>query len=87
MIKKYKIYRVKPDDGSWFIGNTYAILLDDYRPDMNSGLFLGTTQSLNPKSTGRPYGEIHEDEEICGFDEFENEPIGTIELVEGYVRE
>jgi hypothetical protein len=86
MIKKCSVYRVKPD-GSWFIGNTFAILLDDYRPSINGGLFLGTTQSFNPESTNRPYGEIYEDEEDCGFDEFDEEPFGIIEFdYKGYVK-
>jgi hypothetical protein len=45
-------------DGTWFDMGTEAKLLDDYRPDLNAGLFLGIKD-------GKP------DEEICGFDEFE----------------
>jgi len=68
------IYKVKPNNKSWFIGNTFAILLDDYRPDMSSGLFLGTKQCDNPSSEAHKYGEIYFDEEVCSFNEFEEDP-------------
>ncbi len=44
--------------GWWFDEDTYARLIDDYRPDMDSGLFIGFHE-----------GKI--DEEICSFDEFD----------------
>lgn len=45
-------------DGTWFDKGTEATLIDDYRPQMPSGLFSGLKD-------GKP------DEEICGFDEFQ----------------
>ena len=70
------IYVVKADGNSWFIGNTFAILIDDYRPKMNSGLFWGTKMCDNPGGEGKPYGQIYFDEEVCSFDEFEEKPVG-----------
>ena len=49
------IYISKPDE--WFDSHTVVYLIDDYRPDINAGLF-----------SGKRNGE--EDEEICPFDEF-----------------
>ena len=81
MKKSSYIYRVKDDGDSWFLGNTFAILIDDYRPKLpNSGLFLGTSRCDYPEGQARKYGEIGWDEEVCGFDEFEEEPFGKIEF-------
>ena len=49
-------YIAKED--SWFDTGTRAILMDDYRPEVDTGLFLG-----------RRHGKL--DEEVCAFDEFE----------------
>ena len=48
-------YIAKPD--TWFDVGTDAILIDDYRPQIDSGLFRGIKDG-------------HPDEEVCGFDEF-----------------
>jgi len=45
--------------GCWFDSETPTKLIDDYRPQMDSGLFRGIRS-----------GSEEEDEEICGFDEF-----------------
>lgn len=83
MKKQSYIYKVKGDGDSWFLGNTFAVLIDDYRSDgLPSGLFLGTLRCDSPRSQARNYGEIGWDEEICSFDEFEEEPFGTIEFDE-----
>ena len=49
-------YIAKPE--TWFDVGTPSELIDDYRPGINSGLFLGLRN-------GNP------DEEVCSFDEFE----------------
>lgn len=66
-----KKYIVKPD--TWFKEGTEVILIDDYRPKMNCGLFSGITICENPSSEGmfRNIGEEYEDEEVCDFNEFE----------------
>ena len=56
-----KIFVAKKD--TWFKRGTITVLIDDYRPDLNSGLFVGTRSPEN--------GEESLDEEICGFEEFE----------------
>ena len=43
--------------GSWFDKDTESILIEDYRPKINAGLFCGT---VNGK----------QDEEVCSFREF-----------------
>ena len=48
-------YIPKPD--TWFDGSVEVDLVDDYRPDINSGLFCGLHN-----------GKL--DEEVCSFDEF-----------------
>lgn len=45
-------------ENCWFDKGTLAILIDDYRPFITSGLFSG-------------FHEGRLDEEICSFDEFE----------------
>ena len=83
MKKESYIYKVKGDGDSWFLGNTFAVLIDDYRPDgLQTGLFLGTLRCDSPRSQARKYGEIGWDEEVCGFEEFEEEPFGKIEFEE-----
>lgn len=57
--------------GVWFVEGSACVLVDDYRPQMNSGLFRGQRRCADPAAEGRPLGEVYEDEEICGFDEFE----------------
>lgn len=49
-------YIAKPD--TWYDEGTEAQLIDDYRPQIDSGLFCG-------------YKNGKLDEEICSFDEFE----------------
>ena len=44
-------------DGTWFDEETIVRLIDDYRPKINSGLFIGFCDGLI-------------DEEECSFDEF-----------------
>ena len=68
------IYKTKGIRGNWFIGNTFAILINDYRPDMDAGLFLGTRMCNHPLAEIHNYGEIYFDEEVCNFDEFEEVP-------------
>lgn len=49
-------YTALPD--TWFDAGTHVLLLDDYRPTWNTGLFRGL-------HNGKP------DEEICLFEELE----------------
>lgn len=49
--------------GDWFIEGTEATLIDDYRPQINAGLFSG-------KRRNSPKGTVYDDEEVCSFDEF-----------------
>jgi len=39
MKQEVVVYKVKPNNESWYIGNTFAFLITDFRPDMNSGDF------------------------------------------------
>jgi hypothetical protein len=80
MKKECLLYKVKSDGNSWFLGNTFAILIDDFRPKMSCGMFVGTLQCSDPASQGRQYGSIDWDEDLCDFDEFEEEPFGTVVL-------
>lgn len=57
-------------NGAWFIAGTEAVLIDDYRPQWDCGLFLGQRRCENPASEGHPLGEVRLDEEVCSFDEF-----------------
>ncbi len=60
--------------GEWFYKGTEAVLIDDYRkstPPMDSGLFRGWRQCETPTSENKPLKFIYEDEEVCGFDEFD----------------
>jgi len=67
--------------GEWFQAGTEATLIDDYRPQMNSGLFRGWRICENPGAEGgKPSGQGYEDEEICGFDEFKVEEDGSAPL-------
>jgi hypothetical protein len=50
------VYVAKP--GEWFDAGTVAMLVDDYRPDMEAGLFRGVRD-----------GKL--DEEVCAFAEFD----------------
>ena len=49
------VYVAKPE--TWFDAGTVAVLVDDYRPNMEAGLFCGIRD-----------GQI--DEEVCAFEEF-----------------
>jgi len=60
-----------PKPNTWFKENTLVLLLDNYRPDMDSGLFLGTRVVENEQAENRPIGTEHLDEEVCSFDEFD----------------
>jgi hypothetical protein len=80
MKKECLLYKVKSDGNSWFLGNTFAILIDDLRPSTNCGIFLGTLKCDNPSSQARRYGSIEWDEELCDFDEFEEKPFGIVIL-------
>ena len=65
-IKKYM------SDGTWFKKGTECILIDDYRPVINSGLFSGIRVCEKPYAEGNhKLDEEYQDEEICGFDEFQ----------------
>ncbi len=57
--------------GGWFVEGSLCVLVDDYRPQINSGLFRGRRRCEDPTTELHTLGEIYEDEEICGFDEFE----------------
>ena len=52
--KKQKNYYIS--DGTWFDEGSLVKLIDDYRPQLDSGLFEGLRD-----------GKM--DQEICGFDE------------------
>jgi hypothetical protein len=60
-------------DGTWFKKGTEVKLIDDYRPYIDSGLFEGIRICENPDSEGKwnIVGEERQDQEVCGFDEFE----------------
>jgi hypothetical protein len=57
-------------DGTWFVEGTEATLIDDYRPQIQSGLFRGQRRCDDPAVEGHPRGEVYEDEEVCAFCEF-----------------
>ena len=59
-------------DGTWFEKGTVCKLVDDYRPEMNSGLFSGLRKCKNPSAESRLLDELYDDEEICSFNEFES---------------
>lgn len=52
---RFEFYVAK--EVSWFDTGTVVMLLDDYRPRLNAGLFRG-------------FRDKKADEEICDFDEF-----------------
>ena len=59
-------------DGTWFKKGTEAVLIDDYRPSWDSGLFSGLRVTEDPGGEGGdPVGHEYADEEICFFDEFD----------------
>mgnify|MGYP001611917323 CR=1 FL=1 len=60
-------------NGTWFKAGTEVELVDDYRPQMDCGLFRGLRVVEEPEAEcGLPVGtERPGDEEICGFDEFD----------------
>ncbi len=60
-------------DGTWFDKGSQATLIDDYRPQLEAGLFEGIRTCENPLSEGNRHtvGEKYIDQEVCGFDEFE----------------
>jgi len=53
-------------DGTWFDEGSIVRLIDDYRPTMNSGLFIGFVDGVI-------------DQEICGFDEFEEVDVSEMD--------
>ena len=61
-------YIAKPN--TWYIVGTEATLLVDCRPQLNIGIFLGSRKSEGTPEL-HPVGEVYNDEEACGFDEFE----------------
>ena len=61
----------KSKQGTWFKEGSIVRLIDDYRPQMDSGLFEGIRICENEGSEARILGEEYLDQEICGFDEFE----------------
>ena len=59
-------------ENTWFKAGMEVELIDDYRPYMDAGLFRGIRVTENPLAEGGyPQGIEREDEEICGFDEFD----------------
>ena len=69
--KIVKVYIAKKN--TWYDEGSICALIDDYRPQMDSGLFYGWRTCTNPNSEGKPFGERHLDEEVCLFDEFDIE--------------
>ena len=59
------------NENCWFEDETICILIDDYRPNMNSGLFYGIRCCSNTKSENKEFGAFYYDEEVCQFDEFD----------------
>ena len=59
------------NENGWYEEGTICILIDDYRPQMNSGLFYGIRCCENPKSESKPFGTLYYDEEVCSFDNFD----------------
>lgn len=57
--------------GAWFVKGSLCMLIDDYRPQINSGLFRGQRRCADPAAELHALGEVYEDEEVCGFGEFE----------------
>ena len=62
-------YFAKPE--TWFVEGTEVEFLEDLRPFMEAGIFCGIREEYD--------GTIHEDEEICGFGEFEAFEDGELE--------
>lgn len=60
----------EPKSNSWFMPGTLVVLIDDFRPLTNAGLFLGTRLCENPKEEGHELHELYIDQEICMFNEF-----------------
>lgn len=61
-------------DGTWFKKGTEVKLIDDYRPEgLNMGLFEGI-RVTEYESELAILGEERIDQEVCGFDEFEELP-------------
>lgn len=58
-------------DGTWFDKGAEVECIDDYRPELNSGLFKGWRTCKNPLAENRELNEKYLDEEICSFEEFE----------------
>ena len=61
-------------DGTWFDKGSEIDLIDDYRPELNSGLFKGWRTCQKDIAENRKIGERYIDEEICSFDKFEVKP-------------
>ena len=80
MKKETVVYKTKLNKNSVFIGNTFAILIKDYRPEANIGLFFGTKMCLD-SGYAYKYGQIYTKLETCSFDEFEEEPLDREKMI------
>jgi len=60
-------------DGTWFDKGTECQLVADCSSqDVKMGIFSGIrTCQKSAAEAGRPVGTKYEDEELCGYDEFE----------------
>ena len=67
--KKVIVYIAK--ENTWFDAGSICVLIDDFRPGMNSGVFYGWRTCENPAAEGRLFGERFLKEEVCMFDEFD----------------
>ena len=74
--KKILVYIAKKD--TWYDEGSICILIDDYRPQMDAGLFYGMRTCENPASEARPFGDKHLDEEVCQFNKFDVEEFESI---------
>ena len=64
--------RIIARSDTWFKAGTEVRCIDDYRPEMDCGLFSGIRITENPDAEGgHPVGTEREDEEMCGWDEFD----------------
>lgn len=65
-LRKYKAL-----PGGWFKEGTEVVLIEDFRPEVNGGIFEGVRVCKYPLSELHEIGEEYLDEEICYFDDFE----------------
>lgn len=63
------IIRAKKD--AWFNEGTIVNCIDDYRPDIDAGLFEGYRTCQDEASENKKLGEVYLDQEMCDWDEFE----------------